>query len=117
MASTCAKNPSANRRKFKTVAHQANTLFVAQIGEMPLDELRHVHITEFRDSQLARGQHANSVRRRINMLNTMVNWRSSTWTLMDLALSGAFTFVVRVSCRAPLHPLQWSTCAKSKHTC
>jgi hypothetical protein len=38
-----------------------------------LDELRHVHITEFRDSQLARGLHANSVRRHINMLNAMVN--------------------------------------------
>jgi integrase len=32
-----------------------------------------VHITEFRDSQLARGLHANSVRRHINMLNAMVN--------------------------------------------
>ena len=32
-----------------------------------------VHITDFRDSQLARGLHANSVRRHINMLNAMVN--------------------------------------------
>jgi integrase len=66
-------NPSAHRRKFKTVAQQAYALFVAQFGDMPLDELRHVHITEFRDSQLARGLHANSVRRHINMLNAMVN--------------------------------------------
>jgi hypothetical protein len=67
------ENPSAHRRKFKTVALQAYALFVAQFGDMPLDELRHVHITEFRDSQLARGLHANSVRRHINMLNAMVN--------------------------------------------
>ena len=67
------ENPSAHRRKFKIVAHQAFTLFVSQFGDMPLDELRHVHITEFRDSQLARGLHANSVRRHINMLNAMVN--------------------------------------------
>jgi hypothetical protein len=67
------ENPSAHRRKFKTVAQQAYALFVAQFGDMPLDELRHVHITEFRDSQLARGLHANSVRRHINMLNAMVN--------------------------------------------
>jgi len=67
------ENPSAHRRKFKTVALQAYALFVAQFGDMPLNELRHVHITEFRDSQLARGLHANSVRRHINMLNAMVN--------------------------------------------
>ena len=67
------ENPSAHRRKFKTLAQQAYTLFVAQFGDMPLDELRHVHITEFRDSQLARGLHANSVRRHINILNAMVN--------------------------------------------
>jgi hypothetical protein len=44
------ENPSAHRRKFKTVAQQAYALFVAQFGDMPLDELRHIHITEFRDS-------------------------------------------------------------------
>ena len=65
------ENPSAHRRKFKTVARQAYALFVAQFGDLPLEELRHVHITEFRDSQLARGLHANSVRRHINMLNAM----------------------------------------------
>jgi integrase len=67
------ENPSAHRRKFKTVALKAYALFVGQFGDMPLDELRHAHITEFRDSQLARGLHANSVRRHINMLNAMVN--------------------------------------------
>ena len=67
------ENPSAHRRKFKTVAQQAYALFMAQFGDMPLNELRHVHISEFRDSQLARGLHANSVRRHINMLNAMVN--------------------------------------------
>ena len=29
------ENPSANRRKFKTVALQAYTLFVTQFGDMP----------------------------------------------------------------------------------
>jgi integrase len=67
------ENPSAQRRKFKTLAKQAYALFVGQFGDLPLDELRHVHITEFRDSQLARGLHANSVRRHINMLNAMLN--------------------------------------------
>jgi hypothetical protein len=67
------ESPSAHRRKFKTVAHQSYALFVAQFGDMHLDELRYVHITEFRDSQLARGLCANSVRRHITMLNAMVN--------------------------------------------
>ncbi len=39
---------------------------------MSLDQLRQAHITEFRDSQLARGLHANSVRWHINMLNVTV---------------------------------------------
>ncbi len=47
-------------------------MFVAQFGDLPLDEMRHAHITGFRDSQLARGLHANSVRRHNNMLNAMV---------------------------------------------
>jgi hypothetical protein len=67
------ENPYAHRRKFKTTAHQAYALFVSKFGDLPLEELRHVHITEFRDSQLARGLHANSVRRHTNMLNAMVN--------------------------------------------
>jgi hypothetical protein len=44
------ENPSAHRRKFKTVAQQAYALFLCQFGDMPLDDLRHAHITEFRDS-------------------------------------------------------------------
>jgi hypothetical protein len=67
------ENPSAHCRKFKTLAHQACTLFAARFGDMPLDELRHANITEFGDSQLGRGLHANSVRRPINMLNGMVD--------------------------------------------
>ena len=57
----------------RAVAQQAYVLFMAQFGDMPLNDMHHLHITEFRDSQLARGLHANSVRRHINMLNAMVN--------------------------------------------
>jgi len=39
------KNLSAHRRKFKTFAQQAYALFVGQVGDLALDELRHVHIT------------------------------------------------------------------------
>jgi hypothetical protein len=68
-----SENPSVNRRKFKTVAQQAYALFVAQFGDMPLDELRHVHIIEFRDRKLARGLQTNSLRRHIKVLNAIVN--------------------------------------------
>ncbi len=67
------ENPPAHRRKFKTVAKQAYALFIIQFGDMPLDELRNAHITEFRDSQPARGLSANSVRPDIKMLNAMTS--------------------------------------------
>jgi hypothetical protein len=40
------ENPSAHRRKLKTVAQQAYALCVAHFGDMPLDNLSHAHITE-----------------------------------------------------------------------
>ena len=67
------ENPSAHRRKFRIVAQHAYSLFVCQLGDVVLDDLRHAHITQFRDCQLARGLHPNSVRRHINMLNAMLN--------------------------------------------
>ena len=67
------ENPSAHRRKFRIVTQHAYSLFVSQFGDVVLDDLRHAHITQFRDCQLARGLHPNSVRRHINMLNAMLN--------------------------------------------
>ena len=42
------ENPSAHRRKFKTVELQAYALFVAQFGDLHLEDLRHAHITELK---------------------------------------------------------------------
>ena len=67
------ENPSAHRRKFRIVAQHAYSLFVCQFGDVALDDLRHAQVTQFRDCQLARGLHPNSVRRHINMLNAMLN--------------------------------------------
>jgi integrase len=67
------ENPSAHRRKFRIVSQHAYSLFVSQFGDVALDDLRHAHITQFRDHQLARGLHHNSVRRHITVLNAMVN--------------------------------------------
>lgn len=67
------ENPSSHRRKFQIVAHHAYRLFLSQLGDMTLDELRHCHITQFRDCLLADGLHPNTVRRHITVLNAMVN--------------------------------------------
>ena len=67
------ENPSAHRRKFQIVSHHAYRLFLAQLGDMALDELRHCHITQLRDCLLATGLHPNSVRRHITVINAMVN--------------------------------------------
>jgi integrase len=67
------ENTSSHRRKFRNVALHYYSLFTAQFGDMPLDELRHLHITQYRDSQLARGIHPNSVRKHNNILNAMIN--------------------------------------------
>ena len=67
------ENPSSHRRKFQIVAHHAYRLFLSQLGDMALEELRHYHITQFRDCLLADGLHPNTVRRHITVLNAMVN--------------------------------------------
>lgn len=66
------ENHSAHRRKFRLNAHHYFKLFYEHFGDLTLDELRHSHITEYRDIQLARGLHPNSVRKHNNMLNAMI---------------------------------------------
>ena len=61
------ENSPAYRYKFNAVVQQAYALFGAQFGDMSLDELRHVLISEFRERQLDLGLHASSVRRYIKM--------------------------------------------------
>ena len=68
-----AENPSAKRRKFKLNARQYFNEFTGQMGDLYLDELRHIHITQYRDYLLARGLHPNSVRKHNNILNAMIN--------------------------------------------
>ena len=48
-----AENPSAKRRKFKLNARQYFNEFTGQMGDLYLDELRHIHITQYRDYLLA----------------------------------------------------------------
>ncbi len=67
------REPIRTRRKCNTLAQHTYDLFVAQSGDMPFDELRHVKITEFMVSQLSRGLQTISVRLHFSMLNTMRN--------------------------------------------
>lgn len=66
------ENASANRRKFRQNATLYFNYFYDMFGDIPLDELKHHHITRYRDHQLARGLRTSSVRKHNNMLNAMI---------------------------------------------
>ena len=61
------------RRKFTENATRNFNYFQAQFGDLPLDELRHIHGTQFRDAQLARGLNPTSVRKQFATLNAVLN--------------------------------------------
>jgi integrase len=67
------ENTSAHRRKFKLNANQYFNRFSAMYGDLYLDELKHWHITQYRDKLLAQGLHPNSIRKHNNILNAMIN--------------------------------------------
>lgn len=68
-----AENHSSHRRKFQSNANLYFNYFVELFGDLPLNELRHCHITQYRDHQLARGLSPISVRKHNNVLNAMIN--------------------------------------------
>ena len=67
------ENPSSRRRKFITNATTYYNTFIDLFGNVPLHELRHLHITKYRDHLLSRGLHPNSIRKHNNILNAMIN--------------------------------------------
>lgn len=67
------ENTSAHRKKFQANANLYYNNFIQLFGNLYLDELRHWQITHYRDHQLARGLHPNSVRKHNNILNAMIN--------------------------------------------
>jgi hypothetical protein len=68
-----AENTSAHRRNFKLNANQYFNRFVAIFGDLYFDELKHWHITQYRDTLLTKGLHPNSIRKHNNILNAMIN--------------------------------------------
>lgn len=67
------EHPNAHRRKFHYNSTRYFTYFIEQFGDLRLDELRHHHITQYRDYQLARGLKPSSVRKHNNTLNAIIN--------------------------------------------
>jgi integrase len=68
-----SENPSSHRKKFRQDAERYFTSFINMFGNLTLEELKHWHITQYRDYQLSRGLNPTSVRKHQNTLNAMVN--------------------------------------------
>ena len=64
---------SSHRPTFVKHANYHFRSFRDFFGDLTLDELKHWHITEYRDYQLARGLSPTSVRKHNNTLNAMLN--------------------------------------------
>ncbi len=67
------ENPSSKRIRFVTTATRHFESFKSLFGDLKLEELRHWHITEYRDFQLKRGMLPASIRKYNNTLNAMLN--------------------------------------------
>lgn len=67
------ENPSSHRVRFVKCATRHFSAFKNLHGDLVLDDLRHWHITQYRDYQLARGLNPSSVRKHNNTLNAMLN--------------------------------------------
>lgn len=62
-----------NRKRFVSTATRSFNNFIAQFGDLHLDEIKHIHGTQYRDVQLARGLNPTSVRKHFNTLNAVLN--------------------------------------------
>lgn len=67
------ENASAHRPRFVKTASRHFAFFKQLHGDLTLDELRHWHITQYRDYQLGRGLNPTSIRKHNNTLNAMLN--------------------------------------------
>ena len=67
------ESPSAHNWRFVATATRHFEWFRNLFGDLTLDELRHWHITQYRDYQLARGLNPTSIRKHNNTLNAMLN--------------------------------------------
>lgn len=67
------ENASSHRPTFLKHANYHFRSFKEFFGELTLEELKHWHITQYRDYQLSRGLNPTSIRKHNNTLNAMLN--------------------------------------------
>jgi integrase len=67
------EHPHSHRRKFFDNSTRYFKYFLELFGDLRLEELRHQHITQYRDHQLQRGLKPSSVRKHNNTLNAIIN--------------------------------------------
>ncbi len=65
--------PASVNRRFVVDTTRNVTNFLNLFGDLELDDLKHWHITAFRDHLLNRGLHPASVRKQCSCLNAMLN--------------------------------------------
>lgn len=68
-----SENNSSHKPTFVKHARYHFRSFYEMFGDLTLDELKHWHITKYRDYQLQRGLNPTSIRKHNNTLNAMLN--------------------------------------------
>jgi integrase len=68
-----AESSSSHRLTFLKHANYHFRSFKEFFGDLTLEELKHWHITQYRDYQLSRGLNPTSIRKHNNTLNAMLN--------------------------------------------
>ncbi len=67
------ESPAANQIKFQVDQERYYRYFLEIFGDMPLDELKHCHIVQYRDIKLAQGLKTSTVRKHVGAFNAMLN--------------------------------------------
>ena len=68
-----AESKSSHRKRFRDDATRYFNYFCELYGDLPLDDLKHWHMTTYRDRQLERGLSPSSIRKHHNCLNAILN--------------------------------------------
>lgn len=67
------ESPAANQMKFQLDLARAYKYFTEAFGDLPLDELKHWHIVQYRDIKLKQGLKTSTIRKQVGALNAMLN--------------------------------------------
>jgi integrase len=109
------ENPSSHRRKFAYNSTRYYQYFVELFGDIPLEDLRHHHITQYRDYQLARGLKPTSIRKHNNTLNAMLNIAFKHLDIDRLSPFRALRIKGENDCVRPIPPITPELVQQVKH--